>query len=76
MEEAIRKVIRKAGEGVNVEREDVDQDIGQDVLRFNQTEIGFCEHCCREGKALCISNNESDFDKTNTYEAVDSSISP
>lgn len=49
MEEAIRKVIRKAEERVNGEREDVDQDIGQDVLRFQQTEISFCEHCCREG---------------------------
>lgn len=49
MEEANRKVIGKAGEGVNGEREDVDQDIGQDVLHFNQTEISFCEHCCREG---------------------------
>lgn len=36
MEEATRKVIRKAGEGVNVEREDVDQDIGQHILCFNQ----------------------------------------
>lgn len=73
MEEATRKVIRKAGEGVKVEREDVDQDIGQHILCFNQK--SFWEHRCREGKALCISNNESDFDKTNTYEAVDSSIS-
>lgn len=49
MEEAIRKVIRKAEEGVNGERDNVDQDIGQDVLRFHQTEISFCEHRCREG---------------------------
>lgn len=49
MEEAIRKVIGKAGEGVNEESEDVDQDIGQDILHFNQTEISFCEHRCREG---------------------------
>lgn len=49
MEEAIRKVIRKAEEGVNEEREDVHQDIGQDILRFNQTQISSCEHRCRKG---------------------------